>query len=130
MSRIRSKNTSIDLKMKEMISENGWSFEMYPKMLGNPDFVNARKKIVIFCDGDFWHGYKYEKMRLSKKFWRDKIQNNIRRDIRNTRRLRYRGWSVIRCWEHDIKKRPDVCIRKIQRSFRKRRIQPNKNSNM
>lgn len=67
MSRIRGTNTKIDLKMKELLSVHKYKFEMYPKMFGNPDFVLKNKKIIIFCDGDFWHGYKYhEKMRSSK----------------------------------------------------------------
>jgi len=73
MSRIRSTNTKIDLKMKRLLSENKYKFEMYPKMFANPDFVLKRKKIIIFCDGDFWHGYKYhEKKKPAKKFWRER----------------------------------------------------------
>ena len=59
MSRIRGTNTKIDLKMKQMLSDAGYRFEMYPKMFGNPDFAHKRKRIIIFCDGDFWHGYRY-----------------------------------------------------------------------
>ena len=121
MSRIRSTNTKIDLKMKEILSDRGYKFEIYPKMYGNPDFVLKRKKIIIYCDGDFWHGYKYqEKKKLSKKFWRDKIENNMRRDKRITRKLRREGWSVLRFWEHDIQKNPEKCIRKLERKFKEK----------
>ena len=122
MSRIRSTNTKIDLRMKKILSDNGYKFEMYPKMFGNPDFAHKRKKIAIFCDGDFWHGYKYnEKKKPSKKFWRDKIENNMRRDQRYTRKLRREEWSVLRFWEHDIEKNPDKCMRRIQRKFKERK---------
>lgn len=122
MSRIRSTNTKIDLKMKEMLQENKIKSEMYPKMFGNPDFVLKNKKIIIFCDGDFWHGYKYyEKKRPAKKFWRDKIETNMKRDIRITRKLRRDGWSVLRFWEHDIEKNLDKCMRKIERKFKERK---------
>ena len=118
MSRIRGTNTKIDLIMKELLTEIGYKFEMYPKMFGNPDFVLKRKKIIIFCDGDFWHGYKYnEKKKPAKKFWRDKIERNIKRDKRITRKLRRGGWSVLRFWEHDIEKRMDVCINRILRKI-------------
>lgn len=114
MSRIRGTNTKIDLIMKELLTEIGYKFEMYPKMFGNPDFVLKRKKIIIFCDGYFWHGYKYnEKKKPAKKFWRDKIERNIKRDKRITRKLRREGWSVLRFWEHDIEKRNDVCRNRI-----------------
>jgi len=61
MSRIRGTNTKIDLKMKKILSQQHYKFQMYPKMFGNPDFIIKRKRIAIFCDGDFWHGYKYAK---------------------------------------------------------------------
>ena len=121
MSRIRSSNTKIDIKMKKMLSDTGYKWEMYPKMYGNPDFVHRRKKMVIYCDGDFWHGYKYhEKKKLPKKFWRDKIENNMRRDKIYTRKLRCDGWSVLRIWEHDIEKNPEKCVRKINLKFSQR----------
>lgn len=122
MSRIRGTNTKIDLKMKKMLSENGYRFEMYPKTFGNPDFVLKNKKIMIFCDGDFWHGYKYyEKKKPAKKFWREKIEENMRRDQRYSRKLRSQGWSVLRFWEHDIEKNPDKCIRRIERKLKERK---------
>ena len=68
MSRVRSKNTKIDLTMKKILSEFNRNYTMYPKMYGNPDFIIKGKKIAIFCDGDFWHGYKYaEKKKMPKK---------------------------------------------------------------
>ena len=113
MSRIRSKNTSIDRQMREMLSEAGARFEMYPDLFGSPDF-QVGKRVLVFCDGDFWHGYRYaEKKRPAKKYWREKIEGNMRRDRKVSRKLRRDGWSVLRIWEHDIKKNPDKCMRKI-----------------
>ena len=121
MSRIRGSNTKIDLIMKRMLADTGYKFEMYPKMHGNPDFSHKRKRIAIFCDGDFWHGYRYgQKKRLAKKFWRDKIENNMRRDRRYGRKLRRDGWSVLRLWEHDIERNPEKCMRKILAKFHSR----------
>ena len=119
MSQIRGKNTKIELKMKKILADMGYKFEMHPKMYGNPDFAHKRKKIVIFCDGDFWHGYRYgQKKRLPKKFWRDKIENNMNRDKKYNRKLRRDGWSFLRLWEHDIEKDPEKCRRKIVAKFR------------
>jgi len=123
MSRIRGTNTKIDLKMKVVLADIGYKFEMYPKMFGNPDFVLKRKKIIIFCDGDFWHGYRYqEKKKPSKKFWRNKIEGNMERDARITRKLRKNGWSVLRFWEHDIEKNPEKCVRRIRKKILQKRI--------
>ena len=121
MSQIRGKNTKIEIKMKKILKETGYKFEMHPEMYGNPDFANKRKRIAIFCDGDFWHGYRYdEKKKPVKKYWRDKIESNMRRDKRYSRRLRRDGWSVLRLWEHDIEKNPEKCRRKIMAKFRSR----------
>ena len=121
MSQIRGKNTKIEIKMKKILNETGYKFEMHPEMYGNPDFSHKRKMIAIFCDGDFWHGYRYEiKKKPAKKYWRDKIENNMRRDRKYTRRLRRDGWSVLRLWEHDIEKNPEKCRRKIMAKFRSR----------
>ena len=88
-------------------------------MYGNPDFAIRSKKIAIFCDGDFWHGYKFhEKKKPSKKFWRDKIKSNMKRDQKVARRLRREGWSVLRFWEHDIEKRSEVCKRRILKKIK------------
>jgi DNA mismatch endonuclease (patch repair protein) len=118
MSRIRGTNTGIDRRMRQLLDGTGCRHVMYPKMYGNPDFVIKGKKIVIFCDGDFWHGYRYhEKKKPAKKFWRDKIENNMTRDRRISRRLRRDGWSVLRFWEHDIERNPGKCKRKILRGL-------------
>lgn len=122
MSRIRSTNTGIDLNMKKILSTLNCKFQMYPKMYGNPDFLIGNKGIAIFCDGDFWHGYKYQRGETLTKFWREKIESNIRRDHTVSRKLRNHGLSVLRFWEHDIEKRPDMCRRKIQRKIREKKF--------
>ena len=113
MSRIRSKNTGIERRMCSIFRKNGLHYRRYPKVFGSPDFV-VEKSVLVFCDGDFWHGYKYDsKKKMAKKFWREKIEGNMRRDKRTNRLLRTRGYSVLRLWEHDINGNPDKCIRKV-----------------
>ena len=119
MSRIRYRDTKIEKMMKKILLENNIKFKAYPKIYGNPDFL-AEKKIIIYCDGDFWHGYNYEnKTKPSKKFWKNEIEGNIKRDRRVSRKLRRDGWSVLRFWEHDIEKHPESCTRKILRRVKK-----------
>jgi DNA mismatch endonuclease (patch repair protein) len=116
MSRIKSANTSIDKAMGLMLKDIGVKFESYPKMFGNPDFSIPSKKIAIFCDGDFWHGYNY--LRRGKKpsspYWAEKIARNVKRDKEVTRKLRADGWTVLRFWEHDILAHGQICIKKIR----------------
>ena len=117
MSRIRSRDTKIEKRTASLLRKNKLHYRRFPKIFGSPDFV-VEKSVLVFCDGDFWHGYRYgEKKRLPKKFWRDKIERNMRRDRTVTRRLRADGWSVVRLWEHDIDGRPDACAWRIMRTL-------------
>ena len=115
MSRIRSKDTKIEKKTASMLRKNKIRYRRFPKLFGSPDFV-VEKKLLVFCDGDFWHGYRYSKKKKPpKKFWRDKIERNMERDRKVSRKLRADGWSVVRLWEHDIEMSPEKCVGKIRR---------------
>ena len=115
MSRIRSKDTKIEKKMAHLLRKNRIHYRRFPKIFGSPDFV-VEKKVLVFCDGDFWHGYRYDrKKKPPKKFWRDKIERNMERDRKVGRKLRADGWHVVRLWEHDIETSPEKCVGKIRR---------------
>ncbi len=115
MSRIRSKDTKIEKAMASLLRKNKIHYRRYPRLFGSPDFV-IEKKVLLFCDGDFWHGYQYDKKKKpQKKFWREKIERNMKRDRKVSRTLRSDGWFVIRIWEHDIEKRPAACLRRIRK---------------
>ena len=115
MSRIRSRDTGIEKKTAHLLRKNKIHYRRFPKVFGSPDFA-VEKKVMVFCDGDFWHGYRYaKKKKPPKKFWRDKIERNMERDRKVTRKLRADRWSVVRLWEHDIEMSPEKCVRKIRR---------------
>ena len=115
MSRIRSRDTKIEKSIASLLRKNKIHYSRFPRIFGSPDFV-VERKMLVFCDGDFWHGYGYDKKkRPQKKFWRDKIERNMARDRKVSRTLRRDGWSVIRIWEHDIEKRPAACLRRIKK---------------
>ena len=44
----------------------------------------------------------------------------MKRDRHVSRKLRRDGWSVLRIWEHDIKRKPEMCKRKILRKLQAR----------
>lgn len=116
MSRIRSKNTKIERTMASLLRKNRIQYRSHPKLFGSPDFI-VEKKILLFCDGDFWHGYQYgKKKKPAKKFWREKIERNMARDRKVTSKLRRDGWSVVRLWEHDIERSHGSCLRRIKRT--------------
>ena len=122
MSRIRSENTSLEVHFRKLLWKNGLGrYRIHYKLPGKPDIVYVSKKIAIFIDGDFWHGYNWKKLGKvpPKKYWQGKIEKNIARAKKYYRMIRKEGWAVLRIWEHDIKNNPEKCIRKVKRAFKR-----------
>ena len=120
MSKIRHKNTSLEVDFRKLLWKNGLhSYRIHYKLPGKPDIVFVYRKIVIFLDGDFWHGYNWKKLGKvpPKKYWQGKIQKNIDRAIKYNKQLKKNGWKVFRFWEHEIKKNPDGCIKKVKEAW-------------
>lgn len=107
MSKIRSSGTKLELTfLKALEDAIHLPFEKNVRSIrGKPDIVFFEKKICIFIDSDFWHGWQYPrwKMLLKDDNWREKIEKNRRRDRLVTQYLKRHGWIVIRVWEHNIK---------------------------
>ena len=116
MSLIKGKNTKFEKRGYRYLRKQVVYFQQhYSRIPGNPDIALPRKKRAVFLDGDFWHGWKFEEKRikLPKKYWRGKIEKNIRRDKRNRRNLIKKGWKIIRVWEHSILKHEQKTLGKI-----------------
>jgi len=116
MSKIRSKNTKVELLIfRELRRKKIYFQKHYKRASGSPDIALPRKKIAVFIDGDFWHGYRFSKnkKRLPRKYWRSKIEGNITRDKKNRAKLRREGWKVLRIWEHEVIKNHDKAFNKI-----------------
>lgn len=115
MSRIRGKDTGPERALAAAMAEQGWEWESHARDLpGRPDFVFRGAGVVVFVDGDFWHGWRFPQWRdkLSEK-WEAKIEANRRRDTRNHRALRRAGWIVVRIWEHQLERTLSACIKRI-----------------
>lgn len=82
-----------------------------------PDFVFWEHRVAVFVDGCFWHGCPKHatQPKNNRAFWQKKLGANRRRDLLVTRVLRRGGWRVVRIWECELAKRPEVCGRRIQR---------------
>jgi DNA mismatch endonuclease, patch repair protein len=117
MSRIKSKNTSIEKKLAKAMWTAGLRYRKNVRTIyGTPDFVFKSKKIAIFCDSEFWHGKKFiegEYFKTNITFWEDKIKRNIQHDIKVNDTLKANGWRVIRFWGKEIEKNLSECILKI-----------------
>lgn len=119
MAAIRGKgNRSTEWRLRARFIASGISgWRMHPAEIpGKPDFVFLKKRIAIFVDGCFWHGCGLCRNipRSNRSFWENKIEKNRKRDRKISRQLKKSGWQVLRFWEHDLKKRPAECCRKIQ----------------
>jgi DNA mismatch endonuclease (patch repair protein) len=121
MSRIRSKGTKIEEKMKEILKSFPLEYVEHPKMFGKPDFAYPELKIAIFADSDFWHGFDWSKkkneIKTNKEFWLNKIERNMNRDLEVSARLEEEGWRVIRIWGHDLVRNPDKCHNIVQKAL-------------
>jgi len=109
LARSRAKDTKCECSLRSALWRMGFRFRKnVPTLPGKPDIVFRGKQVVVFCDGDFWHGRNWSQRRkkllkgANHSYWVSKIKTNIDRDKRHTRQLRKLGWKVIRLWEKDI----------------------------
>lgn len=121
MQHIKAKNTSIEVKLRKALWDKGLHYRKnFNGLPGKPDIVLTKYRIVIFCDGEFFHGKDWEvlKPRLEKsnnsQYWINKISQNRERDDAVNKQLLFQGWTVIRFWGKDIQKNIDECVKVVE----------------
>lgn len=124
MQNIKGKDTQIELILRKALWNKGYRYRKHYAVLpGKPDIALTKYKIAVFCDGEFFHGYDWEVLRpkLLKgnngEFWISKISRNRQRDDEINKQLLFLGWTVIRFWGNEIKKRPDECVKVIEEAI-------------
>ncbi|TRZ93425.1 DNA mismatch endonuclease Vsr [bacterium] len=120
MQNIRSKNTGIEKTIFGLLKKNKIKYKKHYPVIGKPDVAFPNKKVAVFLDSDFWHGWNFPrwKNKLPKVYWRDKIERNRKRDKSNFLALRNSGWKAIRIWSHEIERNPGECLRKILKALK------------
>jgi len=116
MSRIRAKDTSPEITLRKVLWSHGIrGYRIHYNLPGKPDIVFVKKKIAVFIDGCFWHKcpIHFQEPETRKDFWLKKIESNIRRDKIVNEQLENDGWTIIRIWEHEIRKNPEKIVTKI-----------------
>lgn len=118
MSKIRSTNTKAEIVLRKKLWNAGIRYRInYNKLPGKPDIVITKKKIAIFVDGEFWHGYKWKekkpRIKANREYWIPKIERNISRAKKVNKILKKQGWIAIRFWEQDVKQQIEQCVHKI-----------------
>jgi len=121
MSKIRSKhNKRTEIALLRMMRSSGISgWRRHLRITGTPDFCFPQQRLVIFVDGCFWHGCPkcYTRPKTNRQFWDAKVATNKSRDRRVNRKLKAKGWKVIRIWEHSLVKQPVRCINRINKAI-------------
>jgi len=103
------RDTRAEMLLRRALWHRGVRYRLHAKELpGKPDLVFRGAKVVVFVDGDFWHGRDWPNLRqiMAKRrnadYWIAKIEYNQERDWRNNALLEDDGWCVLRFWETDI----------------------------
>ena len=106
MSRIKSKDSAIELIVRKIIRAMGYRYTLHRNDLsGKPDIVLSKHRKVVFVHGCFWHRHGAKRCKLARmpksrvEFWTTKLDANRRRDQRNMRALRKQGWKILVVWE-------------------------------
>lgn len=121
MKAVKNKDSQIELLLRNELWKRGLRYQKNRNdIFGKPDIVFKGKKIAIFCDSEFWHGYNWEERKKDFKshqeFWIPKIEQNMKRDIEVTHKLESEGWTVLRFWGNEIKKETEKCANTIEKA--------------
>jgi DNA mismatch endonuclease (patch repair protein) len=120
MSHIRSFDTKPEIFFRKALWKWGIRYRKNVRSLfGNPDIAIKKYKMVIFIDGDFWHGNDWKKKHFSSQeallssysdYWRKKIRRNIARDFEVKKYYKKIGWTIFRFWTSETEKNLNKCI--------------------
>ena len=119
MQQVKNKDSKIEVLLRKELWSRGIRYRKnVNRIYGKPDIVFISKKIAVFCDSEFWHGYNWEERKKDFKshqeFWIPKIERNMERDVEVTTKLESEGWTVIRFWGREIQKNTVACADEIE----------------
>lgn len=125
MQAVKSKNSDIEVMLRNELWSRGIRYRKNVKsVFGKPDIAFIGKKVAVFCDSEFWHGYNWDvaknEIKSRREFWIPKIERNIERDKEVTLTLTEQGWIVLRFWGKEIKKDCVHCADAIEDALRGR----------
>lgn len=124
MASVRQRDTSGEIVLRRELWRRGFRYRVHDRRLpGTPDIVFSRARVVVFVDGDYWHGrillergakaLRAAFRTSNREFWIAKVKRNVERDRRQTSALESLGWHVIRLWANDILRLPDETAEKV-----------------
>ena len=119
MSAVKSKDTKPEVFFRKALWRWGVRYRKNVKLFGKPDIAIKKYKLVIFIDGDFWHGNNWKIRKLQSleteldnysDFWKKKILSNIEHDKKVNEYYNSKKWNILRFWQSDIEKNLNDCI--------------------
>ena len=121
MKRVKNHGSDIETKLQKELWSRGLRYRKNSKdVYGKPDIVFKGKRVAVFCDSEFWHGFNWEERKKDFKshtdFWIPKIERNMLRDKEVNAQLKSEGWTVLRFWGKDIKKHTKECADEIEKA--------------
>lgn len=122
MSRIKGKDTKPEMLVRKFLYSQGVRYRIHTTLPGRPDIVISKKKIVVFVNGCFWHGHTECKdagiPKSNTAFWKNKIEGNIQRDLKNQAKLSDDGWNVVTIWECELGKDRMLTLDNVLKTIR------------
>lgn len=122
MSKISGKNTKPEIIIRKLVFNLGFRYRLHKKELpGKPDIAFPKYKKVIFVNGCFWHGHnncsRSKLPSTNKKFWKEKIEGNKKKDKSDHIKLKKMGWGYMVIWQCKIKKTNYMKLQQKIKSF-------------
>lgn len=125
MQAVKNKGSKIEVALQKELWHRGLRYRKNVKTVyGKPDIAFIGKKVAVFCDSEFWHGYDWEnknrEIKSNRDFWIPKIERNMERDREVNEKLIDEGWIVLRFWGNEIKKDLHGCADRIEKAVKER----------
>lgn len=123
MKAVKNSGSKIEVLLQKELWNRGLRYRKNVKnVFGKPDIAFIGKKVAVFCDSEFFHGYDWEnkkaEIKSNRDFWIPKIERNMQRDIEVNETLKAEGWTIIRFWGNDIKKNVKGCADTVENALR------------
>ena len=119
MKRVKNKDSDIELLLRKELWRRGLRYRKnVTGIIGKPDIVFKSRKVAVFCDSEFFHGYNWEvkkqKLGSNRDYWIRKIERNKERDRENDLRLIAMDWIPVHFWGQEILKNLNGCVGAIE----------------
>lgn len=112
MARVRGANTKLELGYRKLVFKLGYRYRLHaPNLPGKPDMVFPKRRKAIFIHGCFWHQHDCDRAKIpntNRKYWKDKLERNKKRDGTVVFQLESLGWSVLTIWECEMKNMVEI----------------------